>query len=61
MKFAVADGTLVHLVDTRTRITHAPFLADGQSLIISGANGQPQRKAGDGLPWGRLQMNRIEA
>ena len=59
--FSAADGNLVHSVDTKKRITHARFTADGQSLIISGANGQPQRKAGEWPPWGRLQIYRIEA
>jgi len=59
--FSGADGNLVHSVDTKKRITHALFTADGQSLIISGANGQPQRKDGEWPPWGRLQIYRIEA
>src|SRR5258708_12972935 len=59
--FSAADGNLVHSVDTKKRITHARFTADGQSLIISGVNGQPQRKDGEWPPWGRLQIYRIEA
>jgi WD40 repeat protein len=58
--FSAADGNLVHSVDTKKRITHARFTADGQSLIICGANGQPQRKDGEWPPWGRLQIYRIE-
>jgi WD40 repeat protein len=59
--FSAADGSLVHSVDTKKRITHARFTANGQSLIVSGANGQPQRKEGAWPPWGRLQVYRLEA
>jgi len=59
--FSAADGSLVHSVDTKKRITHARFTADGQSLIIAGANGQPQRKDGVWPTWGRLQVYRVEA
>ena len=59
--FAAADGGLVHSVDTKKRITQVRFTADGQSLVLSGANGQPQRKAGAWPPWGRLQVYRVEA
>jgi Tol biopolymer transport system component len=58
--FSAADGGLVHSVDTKKRITHARFTADGQSLIISGANGQPQRKDGEWPPWGKVQIYRVE-
>ena len=59
--FSAADGSLVHSVDTKKRITHARFTADGQSLIIAGANGQPQRKDGVWPKWGRVQVYRVEA
>ena len=58
--FSAADGSLVHSVDTKKRITHARFTADGQSLIMAGANGQPQRKDGVWPKWGRLQVYRVE-
>ena len=59
--FSAADGTLVHSLDTKNRITHARFTADGLSLLISGANGQPQRKDGAWPSWGQLQLYRVEA
>jgi hypothetical protein len=59
--FSAADGSLVHSIDTKKRITHARFTVDGNSLILSGANGQPQRKEGAWPPWGRLQVYRIES
>ena len=58
--FSAADGNLVQSVDTKKRITHARFTADGQSLVISGATGQEQRKQGAWPPWGRVQVYRIE-
>jgi len=59
--FSAADGGLLCSLDTKSRITHAQFTADGQSLIVCGANGQPQRKDGAWVPWGRLQRYRLEA
>ena len=58
--FSAADGILVFFADTRQRITHARFTADGQSLILSGASGQPARKDGVWPPWGRVQVYRVE-
>ena len=59
--FSAADGALVHSMDTKKRITHARFTADGQSLIIAGATGQEPRKLGLWPPWGRVQAYRLEA
>jgi WD40 repeat protein len=59
--FTSADGKLVHSVDTKKRITHARFTADGKSVIISGATGQPPRKDGKWTSWGRLQAYRVDA
>ena len=59
--FSAADGALVHSLDTKKRITHARFTADGRSLILAGANGQPQRKDGVWPAWGRVQVYRVEA
>jgi len=58
--FSAADGELVHSVDTKRRITHVRFTADGKSLIVSGAAGQGQRKDGAWPAWGSLQMFRVE-
>jgi len=59
--FSAADGSLVHSLDTKKRITQARYSADGQKLFITGANGQPQRKDGAWPSWGRLQIYRVEA
>ena len=59
--FSSADGSLVHSIDTKRRITHAQFTADGQSLILSGATGQEQPKQGVWPPWGRVQIFKVEA
>ena len=58
--FSAADGQLVHSVDTKKRITQARFTAEGRHLVIAGAKGQPQPKAGVWPPWGRLQVYRVE-
>jgi WD40 repeat protein len=59
--FSAADGNLVQSLDTKQRITHARFTADGKSLVLSGASGQPQRKDGAWPSWGRLQVYHVEA
>jgi len=58
--FSAGDGSLVHSVDTKMRITQARLTADGQSLILSGANGQPHRKDGVWPEWGRIQVFRVQ-
>jgi WD40 repeat protein len=58
--FDSSDGNLVQSLDTKKRITHARFSADGEWLVISGAIGQPQRKDGKWPSWGRLQVYRVE-
>jgi hypothetical protein len=59
--FAAADGALADSVDCGGRVTGARFTASGHKLILSGANGQPPRKAGAWPPWGRVQIFRVEA
>jgi WD40 repeat protein len=59
--FSAADGSLVHSVDSKKRITHVRFTPDGQSLIVSGATGQGPPKQGVWEPWGRVQVYRVEA
>lgn len=58
--FSAGDGGLIHSIDTKKRITQARFRADGELLILAGANGQPQRKNGAWPAWGRLQSYRVE-
>ena len=59
--FSATDGSLLHSIDTKKRITQARFTKDGQSLVISGAIGQPQRKDGKWPSWGKLQVYRVTA
>ena len=58
--FAAADGDLVQSIDTKKRITHARFLADGALLAIAGAQGQGARKDGVWPPWGKVQLYKVE-
>lgn len=59
--FSAADGSLVDSIDSKKRITHALFTADGSGLIIAGANGQAAPKDGVCPPWGRVQVYKVEA
>ncbi|MGZ8921088.1 MAG: WD40 repeat domain-containing protein, partial [Limisphaerales bacterium] len=59
--FEEESGKLAHSIDTKKRITQARFTADGDWLILAGANGQPQPKNGTWPHWGRLQVYRWEA
>ncbi len=58
--FSAADGSLVHSLDTKKRITHARFTADGKTLVIAGAGGQAQPKDGQWPAWGRLQVYAVD-
>jgi WD40 repeat protein len=58
--FSAADGTLSYLLDTKKRITHARFTADGKTLVFAGTLGQPQRKNGSWPAWGKVQVYRVE-
>jgi WD40 repeat protein len=58
--FGCADGNLLQSLDTKMRITHACFTAEGKSLILSGANGQPQPKDGVWPSWGRVQAYSVK-
>ncbi len=59
--FSATDGSLIQSVDTKKRITHARFTSDGTKLILAGATGQGQRKAGAWQEWGKVQVFRVEA
>ena len=59
--FSAADGSLVHSVDTKKRLTHSRFTADGQSLIISGCAAQGHGKQGTWEPWGWVGAIQIGA
>jgi WD40 repeat protein len=58
--FSAADGSLVHSLDVKHRITQARFTPDGQSLLLSITEGQPAPKAGIWPPWGRFQKYTLE-
>lgn len=58
--FSSTDGNLVYSMDTKKRITRARFTADGKSMIIAGATGQPPRKDGKWPSWGRVQVYQVE-
>jgi WD40 repeat protein len=57
--FSASDGNLAHSLDTKKRITQAIFTSDGASLLISGSNGQPERRDGRWDSWGRVQVYRV--
>ena len=57
--FAAADGELIHSLDTQSRITHAVFTADANTLILGAAKGQPERKDGEWGRWGQVQVYRM--
>ena len=58
--FSASDGELIHSIDTKKRITQARFSADGNTLVLAGALGQPARKNGEWPEWGRVQAYRLE-
>lgn len=58
--FGATDGALVHSLDSKQRITRARFTADGKTLFLAGATGQPARKDGAWPAWGRLQVYRVD-
>lgn len=58
--FSAADGSVIHSLDTKKRITQLRFTPDGQFLALAGANGQPARnKEGQWPPWGKLQLYKV--
>lgn len=59
--FSAASGELLHSVDTKKRITHAAFSADGRTLVVAGAESQPKPKGGVWADWGRVQTYNVEA
>ena len=59
--FNAADGSLATTLDTKSRITHGRFTADGQTLIISSVTGQGKPKAGVWPDAGRVQVFSLKA
>ncbi|MCF7789987.1 MAG: hypothetical protein K9N47_27960 [Prosthecobacter sp.] len=59
--FSAADGSLVSSMDTKSRMTHARFAADGKSLMATVITGHGKVKPGQ--PWpamGRVQVYAVE-
>lgn len=54
--FSAQDGSLVHSIDTKNRITQARFSADGKSIVLAAAHSQPHRKNGQWPEWGKVQV-----
>ena len=53
--FSALDGSLVHSIDTKNRITQARFSLDGKSIVLAAAHSQPHRKNGQWPAWGKIQ------
>jgi WD40 repeat protein len=58
--FAV-DGKLLASLDTKSRVTRSAFSADGKTLYLAAAVGQPQRRNGKWGDYGRVHVVQIEA
>lgn len=58
--FNAKDGSLVMNVDTKNRITHARFVADGKRLITSNVAGGAKPKDGKWPDGGRVQVFTVE-
>jgi WD40 repeat protein len=54
--FADADGKLLASLDTKSRITHAAFAPDGQTLYLAAAVSQPRRANGKWADYGRIHV-----
>jgi WD40 repeat protein len=54
--FSAEDGSLVHSLDTKNRVTRACFSADGKTVVLAAAHSQPQRKNGQWPEWGKVQI-----
>ena len=51
-----ADGKLLASLDTKSRVTRAAFSADGKTLYLAAAVGQPHRKDGKWGDYGRVHV-----
>jgi len=59
--FSAADGSLLHSIDTKHRITQARYSPDGTTLLLAITRNQEAPKNGAWAPWGRLQQFKLEA
>ncbi|HEY1377924.1 MAG TPA: PQQ-binding-like beta-propeller repeat protein [Gemmataceae bacterium] len=58
--FAAADGKLLASLDTKSRVTRAAFAADGKTLNLAAAVGQPKRRDGKWGDYGRVHVVRLD-
>ncbi len=59
--FNATDGKLLHSIDTKKRITHARFTADGARLFLAGAASQGgPNDQGKWPDYGRVQIWQVE-
>ncbi len=60
--FSSEDGKLLSSLDTKSRVTRALFSADGRTLFLAAAVGQPNRdKAGNWPSYGRIHVISVAA
>ena len=60
--FSTADGKLITSLDTKSRVTRSVFSADGKTLFLAAANGQPGRdKDGNWPDYGRIHVIAVSA
>jgi hypothetical protein len=59
--FSAADGKLLASLDTKSRVTRSLFSADGRTLFLAGATGQPARdKNGNWPDYGRIHAIAVD-
>ena len=60
--FSTADGKLIASLDTKSRVTRSVFSADGKTLFLAAANGQPPRdKDGKWPDYGKIHVIAVSA
>ena len=60
--FSTADGKLITSLDTKSRVTRSLFSADGKTLFLAAAAGQPARdKAGKWGDYGKIHVVPVSA
>ena len=60
--FSTTDGKLITSLDTKSRVTRSVFSADGKTLFLAAATGQPVRdKAGKWGGYGRIHVVPVSA